>query len=55
MKKFYSESTLLNQQYVIDPDKTVKEVINNFSKQCKFQLIDYKLIMINWWLKIEYY
>ena len=47
MKKFYSESTLLNQQYVIDPDKTVKEVINNFSKQCKFQLIDYKLIMIN--------
>ncbi len=47
MKKFYSESTLLNQQYVIDPDKTVKEIINDFSKKSKFQLIDYKLIMIN--------
>ena len=23
MKKFYAESTLLNQNYILDPDKTV--------------------------------
>ena len=44
MKKFYSESTLLNQNYVLDPEKSVKEIINSFPNEYSFKLIDYKLI-----------
>ena len=40
MKKFYSEVTLLNQSFVLDPDKSVKEVINSKNKDKKFE-IDY--------------
>ena len=36
MKKFYSEVTLLNQSFVLDPDKSVKEVINSNYKDKKF-------------------
>ena len=38
MKKFYSEVTLLNQSFVLDPDKTVKEVINSNHKDKKFEI-----------------
>ena len=30
MKKFFSEVTLLNQSYILDQDKTVKDVINEY-------------------------
>ena len=43
MNKFYSEVTLLNQNYVIDPDKTIKEAINDFNSSNTFKLIDYSL------------
>tara|TARA_Y100000590_G_scaffold418563_1_gene519462 strand:+ start:342 stop:1199 length:858 start_codon:yes stop_codon:yes gene_type:complete len=46
MKKFYSESTLLNQQYVIDQDKTVKQVIDELPKDYSFNIIDYRLVDI---------
>ena len=46
MKKFYSEITLLNQNFVIDPDKTVKEAIKDFNSSNKFYLKDYKLITL---------
>ena len=46
MKKFYSEVTLLNQNFVIDPDKTVKEAINEFNSSNKFQLKNYTLISL---------
>ena len=29
MKKFINEVTLLNQNFVIDPDNTIKQVLNN--------------------------
>ena len=47
MKKFYSESTLLNQNYVLDPDKKVKEVINTLPSEYSFKLIDYKLVVLS--------
>ena len=43
MKKFYSEVTLLNQNFVIDPDKTIKEAIDDFNSSNTFKLIDYSL------------
>ena len=39
MNKFYSESTLLNQNYIIDPDLTVNKVINEFSKKITLKLL----------------
>jgi len=47
MKKFFEESTLLNQKYVLDPDKTVKNVIEELPKECNFELTDYKLLLLN--------
>ena len=38
MKKFYSEVTLLNQSFVLDPDKSVKEAINSNHKDNKFEI-----------------
>tara|TARA_B100001057_G_scaffold500228_1_gene614163 strand:- start:3169 stop:4020 length:852 start_codon:yes stop_codon:yes gene_type:complete len=43
MKKFYSEITLLNQKYILDQDKSVGEIINQFSKT-DFNLISFELI-----------
>ena len=43
MKKFYSEITLLNQSYILDQDKSVREIINQFSKT-DFNLISFELI-----------
>ena len=43
MKKFYSETTLLNQSFVIDPDKTVKEAIKDFNSSYIFDLKNYFL------------
>ena len=47
MKKFYSDSTLLNQNYVLDPEKTVKQFINELPKEYEFKLIDYKLVILS--------
>ena len=38
MKKFYSEVTLLNQSFVLDPDKSIKEVINSNYKDDNFEI-----------------
>ena len=46
MKKFYSEVTLLNQKFVIDPDKTIKDAIKEFNSSNKFELINYALISL---------
>ena len=45
MKKFYSEVTLLNQSFILDQDKSIKEVINGFSKY-EFKLISFELITL---------
>ena len=46
MNKFYSESTLLNQNYILDPDLTVEKVINEFSKKNHFEIINYNLVSL---------
>ena len=46
MKKFYSESTFLDQQYILDPDKTVNQIISEFSNKNKFEIIEYNLFII---------
>ena len=46
MKKFYSEITLLNQSFVLDPDKSVKEVINSNYKDQKFEIIIFNYLSL---------
>ena len=47
MKKYFSEITLLNQQYILDQDKTVKDVIKEFKSQNgNFKIIDYSLFVL---------
>ena len=46
MNKFYSEVTLLNQNFVIDTDKTVKEALNDFNKSNNLILKNYILISL---------
>jgi len=46
MNKFYSESTLLNQNYIIDPDLTIDKAINEFSKKNSFEIINYNLVSL---------
>ena len=46
MKKFYSEVTLLNQNFVIDTDKTIKEAISDFNLSNSFILKNYILISL---------
>ena len=38
MKKFYSDITLLNQSFVLDPDKSVREIINSNYKDENFEI-----------------
>ena len=47
MKKFFSESTLLNQKFILDTEKSVKEVINEFPKELEFKLISYEILILN--------
>ena len=43
MKKYFSEVTLLNQFYILDQDKTVRDIIDQHSKY-KYSLISFDLI-----------
>ena len=45
MKKFYSEVTLLNQTYILDQDKTIKDIINENSSS-GFNIISFELISL---------
>ena len=47
MKKFFSESTLLNQKFILDTEKSVKDVINEFPKELEFKLISYEILILN--------
>ena len=46
MKKFYSETTFLHQQYILDPDKSIEEIISEFSKNNKFNVEMYNLLVL---------
>ena len=38
MKKFYSEITLLNQNFVLNPEKSVGEIISTDYKESNFEI-----------------
>ena len=46
MNKFYSEVTLLNQNFVIDTDKTVKQAISDFNISNNLILNNYVLVSL---------
>ena len=46
MKKFYSEYTLMNQQFVLDPEKTIEKILSDFSINNKFEILKYKIIIL---------
>ena len=43
MKKYFSEVTLMNQSYILDQDKTIREVVDEYSKT-NFKIISFDLI-----------
>ena len=45
MKKFFSEVTLLNQSYILDQDKSVREIIDQYS-EVNFKIIAFDLITL---------
>ena len=47
MKKFYSESTFMHQIYILDTDKKINQILSEFSKNNKFDIIDYNLVMLD--------
>ena len=48
IKKFISEITLLNQNWILDSNKIVSEVIKDFNEECNsnFALVDYRLYVL---------
>ena len=46
MKKFFSEVTLINQPFILDPDKNIKETISEFSTNNYFQIIKYNFFVL---------
>lgn len=46
MKKFYSDVTLLNQNYILDQDKNVKSIIENYSKELNYKINSFKIISL---------
>ena len=46
MKKFYSEVTLLNQNYILDQDKTVKMAIQELPENFNFKINSFNIISL---------
>ncbi len=47
MNKYFSEVTLMNQNFVIDPDKTVKDAIEFYANEYSYSLISFKLLTLS--------
>ena len=46
MKKFYSEVTFLNQTFILDQDKSVKDILNEYKAEYEFKLSSFGLISL---------
>jgi len=46
MQKFYSEVTLLNQPFIMDNDRKIKKVIEDFSSKNNFKILEYYLFVL---------
>ncbi len=44
MRKFYSDVTLLNQNYIIDPEKTVNQIVSEYKENYNFQITSFNII-----------
>ena len=45
MKKYFSEVTLFNQPYILDQDKTVNQIINEYTED-EYKIISFELISL---------
>ena len=57
MKKFYSEVTFFNQVYILENNKTIGDVIKEFSlTKNKFNVTDFSLFVLgSWWIPLREY
>ena len=46
MKKYFSETTLLNQPYIFDTDKDVRKVVLDFSSNNIFNILNFELFVL---------
>ncbi len=46
MSKFYSEVTFLNQKYILDQDKSVKDIIQPYTQTHNFKINSFKIITL---------
>ena len=46
MKKYFSEVTLLNQPYILDTGKNVRNVVSEFSSNTLFNILNFKLFVL---------
>ena len=46
MKKFYSEITFFNQNFILDPDKTVRQHVDEKTRDINFKINSFKLITL---------
>tara|TARA_B100001121_G_scaffold307017_1_gene327669 strand:- start:20 stop:877 length:858 start_codon:yes stop_codon:yes gene_type:complete len=44
MSKFFSEVTFLNQKFILDQDKTVKEIVNEYQKDYNYNILSFKIV-----------
>ena len=51
MNKYYSEVTLLNQSFILDPDKNVKSIIEEQGKEIKFKIKSFIFVSLSWYTK----
>ena len=51
MNKYYSEVTLLNQSFILDPDKNVKSIIEEQGKENKFKIKSFIFVSLSWYTK----
>ena len=51
MNKFFSEVTLLNQSFILDPDKNVKSIIEEQGKENKFKIKSFIFVSLSWYTK----
>ena len=46
MNKFYSEVTFLNQKYVLDQEKNIKQIIKEYSKEYNYSIESFKIVSL---------
>ena len=51
MNKYFSEVTLLNQSFILDPDKNVKSIIEEQGKENKFKIKSFIFVSLSWYTK----